>query len=151
MEHSPAALASPFTRLKQAVEERDCILFAGAGVSMAVGLPSWSELVERMRRELDLKSDSSGVTFQTLAEYYRLTQGSIGGLRSWMDRTWSVSEERVRNSRIHQSIVELQFPIVYTTNFDNNLEVAYRLHDRELQLDDALVDTRIPNTLGRSG
>ena len=71
------------------------------------------------------------MTFQTLAEYYRLTQGSIGGLRSWMDRAWSVSEEQVRDSRIHQRIVELGFPIVYTTNFDNNLEVAYRLHDRQ--------------------
>jgi hypothetical protein len=131
MEHSPTALASPFTRLVQAVEEGNCILFVGAGVSMAVGLPSWSELIERMRRELDLSAESDGVTFQTLAEYYRLTQGSIGGLRSWMDRAWSVSEERVRDSGIHRRIVELQFPLVYTTNFDNNLEVAYQLHDRQ--------------------
>lgn len=131
MEHSPTALASPLTRLVQAVEEGNCILFVGAGVSMAVGLPSWSELIEQMRRELDLSAESDGVTFQTLAEYYRLTQGSIGGLRSWMDRAWSVSEERVRDSGIHRRIVELRFPIVYTTNFDNNLEVAYQLHGRQ--------------------
>jgi hypothetical protein len=48
-----------------------------------------------------------------------------------MDRTWSISEERVRSSRIHKTIVELDFPIVYTTNYDNNLEVAYDLHGRK--------------------
>jgi hypothetical protein len=47
-----------------------------------------------------------------------------------MDRKWSVSEAKVRNSRAHQLIVELDFPIIYTTNYDANLECAYRLHDR---------------------
>ena len=43
-----------------------------------------------------------------------------------MDRTWSVSEERVRGSRLHELIVELDFPLIYTTNYDSNLEVAFR-------------------------
>jgi hypothetical protein len=119
-----------YSQLVEAVRARRCILFAGAGVSMAVGLPSWSELIRHMRKELGLDAASTHAGYQALAEYYRLTQGSIGALRSWMDRTWSVSEAKVRESAIHQRIVELDFPIVYTTNYDNNLEVAYRLHDR---------------------
>lgn len=100
---------------------------------MSVGLPSWAELIKYMRAELDLPEDCDrgDVTYQALAEYYRLQQGSIGPLRSWMDRTWSVSEAKVRKSRIHDLIVGLEFPIIYTTNYDNNLEVAYRLHGRE--------------------
>ena len=98
---------------------------------MAVGLPSWSQLIEHMREELGLDPGVSDAGYATLAEYYRLQQGSIGALRSWMDRKWSVSEERVRDSPIHRHIVELEFPIVYTTNYDSNLEVAYRLHGRE--------------------
>lgn len=99
---------------------------------MSVGLPSWSELIGHMRAELGLPSDANGAhSYQTLAEYYRLTRGSIGPLRSWMDRTWSVSEERVRHSRLHQLVVELDFPLLYTTNYDNNLEVAFRLHGRD--------------------
>lgn len=125
------AASTPYEKLLEAVRERRCILFAGAGLSMAVGLPSWSELIDHMRQELGIDHDCSDASYQTLAEYYRLTQGSIGGLRSWMDRTWSVSEDRVRKSRLHRRIVELDFPIIYTTNFDNNLEVAYRVFGRE--------------------
>ena len=117
--------------LVEAIRARRCILFAGAGVSMSVGLPSWAQLIRHMRDELGLEPGESEAGYQILAEYYRLRQGSIGALRSWMDRSWSVSEERVHASRIHRRIVELDFPIVYTTNYDNNLEVAYRLHGRE--------------------
>lgn len=123
--------ASPLNELACAIRERRAILFAGAGLSMSVGLPSWSELIARMRRELGITDDAPPTTYQTLAEYYRLTRGSIGPLRSWMDRTWSVSEEKVKESRLHQLIVQLDFPLLYTTNYDNNLEAAYRLHGRD--------------------
>lgn len=130
MDASRIASTTSYGQLVDAVRARRCILFAGAGVSMSVGLPSWSQLIEHMREELGLNPGVSDAGYQTLAEYYRLRKGSIGGLRSWMDRTWSVSEERVRTSRIHKAIVDLDFPIVYTTNYDNNLEVAYALHRR---------------------
>lgn len=118
-------------KLATAVRNRRAILFAGAGVSMSVGLPSWSELIDHMRRDLGL--DAAGQdrwSYQTLAEYYRLKNGSIGPLRSWMDRTWTVSEQTVRESPIHKLIVELDFPLVYTTNYDSNLEMAYAIHQR---------------------
>jgi len=101
---------------------------------MLLGLPSWAELVRHMIDELGLNTNDragSEFTYQTLAEYYRIQQGSIGPLRSWMDRTWSVPEEQVRASKAHRLIVELGFPIIYTTNYDTNLEVAFRLHGRE--------------------
>lgn len=120
-----------YGELVEAVRDRRSILFAGAGVSMAVGLPSWTQLIDHMRAELELSPEESDADYQTLAEFYRLRQGSIGALRSWMDRTWSVSEERVAKSRIHELLVALDFPILYTTNYDNNLEVAYTHHGRD--------------------
>jgi SIR2-like domain len=101
---------------------------------MSVGLPSWHEFIEHLVAELELDSaylTRPDVTYQTLAEFYRLKHGSIGPLRSWLDRTWSVSEENVRRSKIHELIVGLDFPLIYTTNYDNNLEVAYRLFGRD--------------------
>lgn len=118
-------------KLAAAVREKRAILFAGAGVSMSVGLPSSAELLAHMQRDLGLDDRPARWSYQTLAEYYRLQHGSIGPLRSWMDRTWSVSADRVQNSEIHDLIVGLEFPIVYTTNYDNNLELAYQLHGKK--------------------
>jgi hypothetical protein len=48
-----------------------------------------------------------------------------------MDRNWSIPDEILKTSRVHQLICELDFPILYTTNFDRNLETAFQLHGRE--------------------
>ncbi|UEM19730.1 SIR2 family protein [Skermanella mucosa] len=114
--------------------DRRAILFAGAGVSINAGLPPWRELITRMGREFGFDEGlryGLGVDYPVLAEYYRLRQGSIGPLRSWMDRNWCVSEQRIRESKVHELIVQLDFPIIYTTNYDRNLEVAYTLYDRD--------------------
>lgn len=119
--------------LAQSIKERRAILFAGAGVSMSIGLPSWRMLVEHMVEELCLDPEAveeMNGSYQTLAEFYRLKQGSIGALRSWMDRNWAVSRENVETSELHRLIVNLDFPIIYTTNYDRNLEIAFEIHGR---------------------
>ncbi len=119
--------------LARSIHSRRAILFVGAGVSMVVGLPSWQALIDHMMEELEIDEDGRkrpGLDHPVLAEYYRLRRGSIGPLRSWMDREWKVSEDRVRESRIHQIVVSLDFPLIYTTNYDRNLEVAFDLADK---------------------
>ncbi|WP_377109866.1 SIR2 family NAD-dependent protein deacylase [Rubellimicrobium aerolatum] len=126
-------MATDIEDLAQSIHDRRAILFVGAGVSMVVGLPSWQALIDHMMRELLLEAETDpgpALGHPILAEYYRIRHGSIGPLRSWMDREWKVSEERVRDSRIHQLIVELGFPLIYTTNYDRNLEVAFESHGR---------------------
>jgi hypothetical protein len=117
-----------------AIRKRQAILFAGAGVSMTVGLPSWQTLIEHIAEELDVDLSGfseSDVNYLTLAEFYRIKQGSIGPLRSWMDRNWTIQEDKLKASRVHELICRLDFPIVYTTNFDRNLETAFDLHGRD--------------------
>ena len=100
---------------------------------MAVGLPSWQSLIEHMAGELGLDPEAAlgpANGYQVLAEFYRIKKGTIAPLRSWMEREWKVPQECVRESRIHQLIVSLDFPLIYTTNYDRNLEVAFELHER---------------------
>jgi hypothetical protein len=124
---------APRDVLARAIKERHAILFVGAGVSMSVGLPSWQTLIDHLLDELELDRstmDDMRESYQMLAEYYRLKQGSMGPLRSWMDRNWKVACDSVATSELHRLIVELDFPAIYTTNYDRNLETAFEVHHK---------------------
>lgn len=101
-------------------------------MSVGLGLPSWKSLVQHMMQEtgLDPAALAGDANYLTLAEYYRLHNGSIGPLRSWMDRNFSATEAKIGQSVVLEQIVGLDFPIIYTTNYDRNLEEAYRIHGK---------------------
>jgi SIR2-like protein len=113
--------------LIDAVRARQAVLFVGAGVSRHLGLPTWTELIREMAKQLEYDPavfDQHG-GYLELAEYYRLQKSSMGPLRSWMDRSWHTDEARVDSSRVHQAVIHLKFPIIYTTNYDRWLEIAF--------------------------
>ena len=146
-----ASMSGAIQDLAYSIKTRRAILFAGAGLSISVGLPPWRELIIRMGKEFgfddNVPTHDGRFDYPILAEYFRLKQGSIGPLRSWMDRNWFVSEQRIQDSVVHELIVELDFPIIYTTNYDRNLEVAYNLHRKEFV---KIVNTRDMTTIEES-
>jgi hypothetical protein len=117
--------------LVNAVRSKNALLFVGAGVSMNLGTPSWDELTAHMAARLgvDPAEFARLGDNRTLAEYYALETGSIGPLRSWMDVEWHRdAADKVRGSDVHRLIVELGFPVIYTTNYDRYLELAHEAH-----------------------
>lgn len=111
-------------QLLSSFEQGNVILFVGAGVSMNLGLPSWRALIDKIAEELDYDPEIYQ-TFgnnEALAEYYKLKKGSIGPLRSWMDRNWHADSIDISTSKIHEYIAKANFPIIYTTNYDRWIE-----------------------------
>lgn len=117
--------------LTSAVREQRAILFVGAGVSMNLGLPSFRQLVDHIGEDLGFDPDifQTFGDYQSLAEYYVLDR-RIGPLRSWMDRSWHPDSIDIKSSEVHRLIVDLQFPVIYTTNYDRWLERAHEAHGK---------------------
>ncbi len=116
-------------QLREAYRNNRLILFVGSGVSANIGLPPWKELIDEIAVQLDYDPEVFNTygNFLALAEYYRIKKGSIGPLRSWMDREWHRNIE-IRDSEIHRLIVRGRFPAIYTTNYDRWLEYAHDAH-----------------------
>lgn len=112
---------------KPQIKPSETILFAGAGLSMQLGLPSWSGLMGDIGKELGFDPDifRSLSTPLALAEYYELQKGSISDLRRNLDVKWHNSKIDIGASVAHKTIVELDFPRIYTTNFDRWLEKSF--------------------------
>ncbi|PGX34584.1 Sir2 family NAD-dependent protein deacetylase [Priestia megaterium] len=118
--------------LVKAIRDKKVILFVGAGVSASLGLPTFSQLIDHIAEQLgydaEIFNQLGNGDYLSLAEYYTNEKGSIGELRSWMDVNWHKDSINIEESVIHKKIVDLEFPIIYTTNYDRWIEKAYDLH-----------------------
>ena len=117
--------------LKELRKAGRLIPFVGAGLSIRFKLPSWSNLLEIIARQLGYDPEVfklNGNNLQ-LAEYYVATKGSIGPLRSEMDRLFDPLDEDISASRAHNALVEMKLPLIYTTNYDRIIERAFELRE----------------------
>ncbi|MBV9225130.1 MAG: SIR2 family protein [Acidobacteriaceae bacterium] len=110
--------------LVQAVREKKAILFAGAGLSCTLGLPLFDVLTSYLGSQLKLP-DWERHDFPALAEYYLLQTSASDELFQWMRKQWHRDNIDITASRAHNCILDLNFPVLYTTNYDSWLECAY--------------------------
>lgn len=118
--------------LVQAVKRRQALLFVGAGVSANLGVPSLGALIERMAREIGQDPETFGKASDplTLAEFYLHERGSLEAVERWMTTTRDGAAIDVCRSAVHRAIVDLEFPLIYTTNYDPWLERAFEAFGR---------------------
>jgi len=112
--------------LVESIADRRLILFVGGGVSQNLGLPDFKALVSHMMTDMGLSAHKSDVgDYPVIAEAYMVKHAQLGALRSWMDTTWHPPTVPIDRSEIHNLIVDLDFPIIYTTNYDRWLEKSF--------------------------
>jgi hypothetical protein len=122
-------------QLIEALRARKLLLFVGAGVSTHLGLPSWEGLTDHVAAQLgfDPAIFKAQGDYLQLLEYYKLEKGALGPLRSWMDTHWHNGKVSIGDSELHRLIVGLDFPKIYTTNFDSWIERAYEHYGKRYQ------------------
>ena len=107
------------------------IPFVGAGLSNPLGLPSWDLLIDNIATQVDYDPAIyrlNGTKLQ-LAEYFVAAKRSIGPLRSEMDRLFNPTDDAIRASASHRLLVQMNLPVIYTTNYDRIIERAFELRN----------------------
>jgi NAD-dependent SIR2 family protein deacetylase len=122
-------MSEHFDAIKLLIKQKKLIPFVGAGLSMNLGLPSFSELIDKIAEELEYDPavfKLNGNSLQ-LAEYYVAVKGAIGPLRSILDRSFDPTEEQIKTSVCHTALAQMNLPVIYTTNYDNIIEKSFEL------------------------
>lgn len=119
---------SDVDELKDLIRAKLIIPFVGAGFSVNMGLPTWSELIDFIAAELGYDPEIFQVqgNAMQLAEYYLIKKkGNISELtkklKSWFDGV----DIDITTSEQHLALVRLNSDIIYTTNYDNLIEKAF--------------------------
>jgi hypothetical protein len=111
-------------------QEGRLIPFVGAGLSQPLGLPSWDGLIDSVAVQLGYDPTVFRLSGrkEQLAEYFVVEKGSLKPLTRRMSRFFHPPARAVRASTTHRLLVRLKPPSIYTTNYDDVIERAFRIH-----------------------
>jgi non-canonical purine NTP pyrophosphatase (RdgB/HAM1 family) len=131
-------------QLAQLIFEGKVMLFAGAGLSASLGFPTWDALIGELGENAGYKKGlfKCHGNYMMLAEYARMMENKDTGKGAYeiMGDMLKISKEmeskltKPKVSVIYQKLLELNFPVIYTTNYDHILEEFYRKNNRKCQV-----------------
>lgn len=125
------------SELVNLIKQRKVMLFVGAGISASVGLPNWDKLISSLGEKEGFEGDlfKSHGDYMLLAEHIENNRKNevYDLLKEMMD----IEENRdlkikLKSSEIHRIIKELDFPVIYTTNFDHLLEEYFKMNGHSI-------------------
>lgn len=124
-----------YVNLKTNLSAGNVVAFVGAGMSAGAGLPGWykmiSELSLRVGYELPPSQWASGETLIDAAQYYINREGLHSLIAFLKDRLDTTNKEP---TLAHQALARLPISMVFTANYDDLLERAYRDAGKRVQL-----------------
>lgn len=105
---------------QHALDER-ISLFLGAGGSCVAGYPTWADLFSPLAKELGTPIDET-TDYYRLAQYYSNNFGSAELRKRINDR---INRNNYK-SPLLEELIQVGFTNVWTTNFDNAIEINYQ-------------------------
>lgn len=107
------------SQIKKSIKENSLILFVGAGISANSNLPTWGELIQSFKKELDLPEDDLN-DYLRVAQYYYDTFGKNQYTKK-IEEVFS-SKGTSKPNELHTLIEKIAPKHIITTNYDSLLE-----------------------------
>lgn len=103
--------------IRNAIDTNKLVVFAGAGISVDAGIPSWGTLIDEMKSEISVPPSESD--YLRIAQmYYNERQQ-----KEYIDKVRSVlKHKKVKYNEIHEWVFKLNPEHILTTNYDDLLE-----------------------------
>ncbi len=103
--------------IRNAIDTNKLVVFAGAGISVDAGIPTWGTLIDEMKSEISISPNE--------ADYLRIAQMYYNERqqKEYIDKIRAVlKHKKVRYNEIHEWIFKLNPEHILTTNYDDLLE-----------------------------
>lgn len=112
--------------LRKLIKEGKVMLFIGAGISAAAGLPAWGDLIGQLGKKEEFEPE----VFQAygdnmaLAEYMKIKNENA--TNEHLKKKFKIEKSDKRDFKgiegLYDLIFEMNVSVIYTTNFDNLIE-----------------------------
>lgn len=127
-------MTTEYEEIRDKLRNDNIILFIGAGLPAALGLPTWGKLIDEIAEMLGYDPDvfkCSG-DYLSLAEFFQLVKENDWKqeLKKWMNKSFTVSDDKVSDAPAYQALAKLNAKLIYTTNYDHSIETALRLQGK---------------------
>jgi hypothetical protein len=109
-------------RFASELESGNAALFIGAGFSKSSGYADWTQLMKDIAEELGLEIERES-DLVALAQYHVNERGGRGRINALLIEEFT---KDVKLSENHQLVASLPVRTVWTTNYDELLETAFR-------------------------
>lgn len=103
--------------IRDAIDTKKLVVFAGAGVSIDAGVPSWNTLINEMKSDINIPSNEQ--------DYLRIAQMFFNERqqKEYIDKIRTVLKHtKVKHNAIHEEIFNLNPEHILTTNYDDLFE-----------------------------
>lgn len=107
------------SQIKKSIKENSLILFVGAGISANSNLPTWGELIQSLKKELNLPEEKTKDPLR-VAQYYYDTFGKNQYTKKIEEVFFSKGTSKP--NELHTLIEKIAPKHIITTNYDSLLE-----------------------------
>lgn len=132
-----------YTNLKQNLANGNACVFIGAGLSVGANLPNWYDLIDELSKRIDHSlPPRQWITSDALieaAQVYVNDQG-LHSLIAFLKERLDTFDKAPTSA--HRALARLPISLVFTANYDDLLERAYR--DAGKRVEVVVKDTNIP-------